>query len=159
SPRSPLSLGKSKRPSSMKAACPDLGSGSSASWKGRSRLDQGVASPLEPLSGAEVDPRRCSYHERMRPLARQRGMPRNDSAAQEASFMTITLSPETEARLRERAERDGEDVSSLAEALLSDALAEDPDDLSPEQIAEVRAGIRRGLEAAAEGRERSVAAY
>lgn len=36
--------------------------------------------------------------------------------------MTITLSPETEAKLRERAERDGQDVNVLADVLLSDAL-------------------------------------
>lgn len=66
--------------------------------------------------------------------------------------MAITLTPETEARLRERAERDGQDADSLADVLLSDALADDPDDLTDEEIAQVRAGIRRGLEAAAAGR-------
>jgi len=61
--------------------------------------------------------------------------------------MTTTLRPETEIRLRERAERDGQDANALANALLADALASDPDDLTEEEIAEVRAGIRRGLEA------------
>ena len=38
--------------------------------------------------------------------------------------MTLTLRPETEARLREQAERLGQDVDSLADALLKDALEE-----------------------------------
>lgn len=63
--------------------------------------------------------------------------------------MTITLSPETEARLRRKAERDKQDVNALAETLLDGALAHDPDDLTEEEVAQVRAGIRRGLEAAA----------
>lgn len=73
--------------------------------------------------------------------------------------MTITLTPETEARLRETADREGHDASTLAEAILADALADDPDQLTEDQIAAIREGIRRGLEAGAEGRERSVAAY
>ena len=74
--------------------------------------------------------------------------------------MTITLTPETEARLRERAAREGQDISTLAEHLLADALAEDdPDNLTEAEVAEIQAGIRRGLEAAAAGRERSVEAY
>ena len=39
--------------------------------------------------------------------------------------MTITLEPETEARLRERAARDGKDVETLANALLADRLQDD----------------------------------
>jgi len=73
--------------------------------------------------------------------------------------MAITLKPETEARLRERAEREGQDVSTFAEALLADALADDPDDLTPEDIAQIREGIRRGYQAGLEGRERSLDAY
>jgi hypothetical protein len=49
-------------------------------------------------------------------------------------------------------------VNSLAEALIADALAEDADELTAEQIAEVRRGIRCGLRAVTDGRERSVAA-
>ncbi len=78
--------------------------------------------------------------------------------------MTITLNGIIEARVRERAEREGQDVSAVANALIGKALAEeeagyDPDNLTDEEIAEIRAGIRRGLEAAAEGRERPVAEY
>lgn len=40
--------------------------------------------------------------------------------------MTIILKPETEARLRERAQRDGADVSELANTLLSNVLVDDP---------------------------------
>ena len=71
--------------------------------------------------------------------------------------MTIILTPETETRLRERAERDGEDISALADALLADALMSDPDELTEEQAAELRVGIRRGLEAAAAGRVKPLA--
>lgn len=39
--------------------------------------------------------------------------------------MTITLEPETEARLCERAARDGKDVETLANALLADRLQDD----------------------------------
>ena len=39
--------------------------------------------------------------------------------------MTITLAPENEARLRERAARDGKDVETLANALLGDRLRDD----------------------------------
>jgi len=77
--------------------------------------------------------------------------------------VTVTLNSQIETRLRERAEREGQDVSTLANVLLGDALSDeagyDPDDLTDEEIAEIRLGIRRGLEAAAQGRERSVAEY
>ena len=71
--------------------------------------------------------------------------------------MTITLTPEIETRLRERAARDGEDAGALAQALLADVLLDDPDALTEEQIAEVRAGIRRGLAAAEAGRVKPLA--
>jgi len=74
--------------------------------------------------------------------------------------MTITLTSQTETRLRERASRMGQEISTLADTLLADALSySDPDDLTPEEIAEIRAGIRRGLVAASEGRERPAAEY
>lgn len=76
--------------------------------------------------------------------------------------MTITLSPKIESRLLEQAELIGEDASSLAEELIAEGLSnsypvDDPDDLTAEQIAEIRAGIERGLEAAASGRVKSFA--
>ena len=74
--------------------------------------------------------------------------------------MTITLTPETEEKLRQRAARDGKDPNRLADALLADALDEDdPDDLTDEQVAQIRAGVRRGLDAAAAGRERPLSEY
>jgi predicted transcriptional regulator len=73
--------------------------------------------------------------------------------------MAIELSPETEARLRQRAERTGQDADALADQLLADALAEDADELSQDAVAQIRQGIRRGLEAAAAGRERPLAEY
>jgi predicted transcriptional regulator len=59
--------------------------------------------------------------------------------------MTIILSPETETRLRARAERESRDASALADALLLQALLQDPDDLTDSEVAEIRDGIRRGL--------------
>lgn len=76
--------------------------------------------------------------------------------------MSITLTPETESRLREQAERIGKDPDSLAEVLIAEGLSngtfsDDPDDLTAAEVAEVRAGIRRGLKAAAEGRVKPLA--
>ncbi len=53
--------------------------------------------------------------------------------------MTITLKPETEARLRERALRDGSDISELADVLLSNVLVDDP---FPMTKAEIEASYR-----------------
>ena len=76
--------------------------------------------------------------------------------------MTITLTPEIESRLVEHAERLGEDANRLAEELIAEGLSgnhlvDDPDDLTAEQISEIRAGIDRGLKAAAEGRVKPLA--
>ncbi len=48
--------------------------------------------------------------------------------------MTITLKPETEARLRNRAQRDGSDLNELADALLSNVLVDDPASMTKEEI-------------------------
>ena len=76
--------------------------------------------------------------------------------------MTITLNPEIEIRLLEQANRLGENANRLAEELIADGLSgnylvDDPDNLTDEQIAEIRAGIDRGLEAAAAGHIKSSA--
>jgi len=76
--------------------------------------------------------------------------------------MSITLTPETESRLREQAERIGKDADSLADAIIAtglshDLFADDPDDLSDEDMIEIRAGIQRGLEASAKGRVKTLA--
>jgi hypothetical protein len=68
--------------------------------------------------------------------------------------MTITLTPETEARLREKAARDGQDINAVADALIASALEWEAQDR-----AEAIEGIRRGDQAAAEGRERPLAAF
>lgn len=77
--------------------------------------------------------------------------------------MTITLNSQIETSVRERAEREGQDVDAVVNALIGRALADeedyDPDDLTEEEKTEIRAGIRRGLEAAAQGRERPIAEY
>ena len=68
--------------------------------------------------------------------------------------MTITLTPETEARLREKAAREGQDINAVADALLMAALEWESQDRM-----EAIKGIRRGDQAAAEGRERPLAAF
>lgn len=73
--------------------------------------------------------------------------------------MTVTLKPEAEVLLRERAGRAGQDVETFTNILLVDVLADDPDDLTEKEMAEIRAGIDRGLEAAAAGRVRSAEEY
>ena len=73
--------------------------------------------------------------------------------------MTITLTPETEDHRRERSECYGQDINTLADDLLADALAEDPDELTDAEIAETRAGIRRGLADCAAGRAKPVAEW
>ncbi len=74
-------------------------------------------------------------------------------------MMTIILTPATEARRRKEAKRDGQDVNALMNALLAEALTADPDELSDEEVPEVRAGIRRGLDAVNAGRERLLTDY
>lgn len=68
--------------------------------------------------------------------------------------MTITLSPETEERLRRRAERDHSDPSTIAEALIADALEREERDRQ-----EAMEGVRRGDQAAADGRERPLSEF
>ena len=68
--------------------------------------------------------------------------------------MTITLTPETEARLRARAEQEGEDINTVADALINAAL-----EWEARELAESIAGVRRGDSAAAEGKERSLTEF
>ncbi len=68
--------------------------------------------------------------------------------------MTITLSPEAEARLNEKSRRDGKDVNAVADALILAAL-----DWEARDQAEAIEGVRRGDQAAAEGRERPLAEF
>jgi len=68
--------------------------------------------------------------------------------------MTINLSPEAEARLREKAERDGQNMNSVADALILSAL-----EWEAREMAEVIEGVRRGDLAAAEGRERPLSTF
>ncbi len=76
--------------------------------------------------------------------------------------MSISLTPETESRLREQAERIGKDPDSLAEVLIADGLSngtflDDPDDLTDDEVAKICSGIHRGLKAEAEGRVKPLA--
>lgn len=73
--------------------------------------------------------------------------------------MAITLTLQTEMRLREKAARDAQDASALAEALLSALLGDEPEVLAESETAAMWAGIRRGDQAAAEGRERPLSDF
>jgi predicted transcriptional regulator len=66
--------------------------------------------------------------------------------------MTITISPELEARLTQRAAQEGQEPSAMAEALLAAAL-----DWEAQDRVECIAGIQRGLDASAAGRVRPAA--
>jgi len=63
--------------------------------------------------------------------------------------MTIILEPETEAKLRETAQREGQDADALANALLAEVL-----ERKAREFAEEVAAIQEGLDAVREGRER-----
>ena len=64
--------------------------------------------------------------------------------------MTIILNPETEAKLRQRAAHNGQDLSAVVETLISLAL-----EWEAREREETIGGIQRGLEAGAAGRVRS----
>ena len=68
--------------------------------------------------------------------------------------MTITLAPQTEAKLKEMATREGRDENTLADALLAEVLeAANRDHL------ETLEGVERGRQAYAEGRSRPFSEY
>lgn len=66
--------------------------------------------------------------------------------------MTITISAELEARLKERAAQEGTDTDTIAEAFLSAAL-----EWEAQERTETIAGIQRGLDSSAAGRVRPAA--
>lgn len=68
--------------------------------------------------------------------------------------MIITLSPETEALLQQKAEREGTDVSTAAGALLAAALQ-----WEAQEQAETIEGVHRGIEAGDAGRVRPFAEF
>ena len=61
--------------------------------------------------------------------------------------MIVILTPQTEMRLREKAEREGQDVNTVADAIITATL-----EWEAREFEETVAGIQRGLQAAAEGR-------
>lgn len=63
--------------------------------------------------------------------------------------ITINLSPEVEAQLRDTAAQEGQEPESVAALLLAETLS-----WKAQERAEAIAGIRRGLDAAATGRAR-----
>lgn len=64
--------------------------------------------------------------------------------------MTIVLAPETESLLRQKAQRDGKDINTIADSMLATLLR-----WEVEEQAETLAGIQRGIEASDAGRVRS----
>lgn len=69
--------------------------------------------------------------------------------------MTVTLSPETEARLRAQAAKLGQPVDALADVLLASVLTDEPE-ISTEEMALIDAGIQRGDAEFAAGKYRSL---
>ena len=69
-------------------------------------------------------------------------------------MMTITLSPETESLLLAKIQREGGTIDVVAESLIQIALA-----WEAQEREEAIAGILRGEQAAAEGRERSLSDF
>jgi hypothetical protein len=68
--------------------------------------------------------------------------------------MTISITPATEALLHQEAAQTGQEPDALADALLADALAR-----AAQEREETIEGIKRGLQAGEEGRERPVSEY
>lgn len=68
--------------------------------------------------------------------------------------MAIVLTPQTEARLCEKARREGLDLDSLADALIASSL-----DWEERDLAEAIEGIKAGLKDEAEGRVRPLSAF
>jgi predicted transcriptional regulator len=67
--------------------------------------------------------------------------------------MTIVLKPATEARLKEKAQREGRDPNTLADALLADVLEQEAYTLAE------AAAIQEGLDAIAAGRVKPLEQY
>ena len=68
--------------------------------------------------------------------------------------MTVTLTPETETRLRQKAERDGQDINAVADTMLAMVL-----EWEAEEYADMLKGIQRGLEDSDIGRVRPFAEF
>lgn len=68
--------------------------------------------------------------------------------------MTITLAPQTEAKLKEMAAREGRDENTLADALLAEVL-----EAANRDHSETLEGVERGRQAYAEGRSRPFSEY
>lgn len=68
--------------------------------------------------------------------------------------MTLTLEPETEAKLREMAHREGQDAQVLANAWLAESLAR-----HEREFAENVRAIQEGLDAVDQGRVRPYEEY
>ncbi len=68
--------------------------------------------------------------------------------------MTVTLKPETEAKLRQTAQWEGQDVDTLADALLAEVLAQREREFEEDVVA-----VQEAWQAIKEGRERPFAEY
>lgn len=68
--------------------------------------------------------------------------------------MTITLSPQTEARLREKATREGRTPDTVADAILGDVL-----NAEAQEQTEIASAVQRAMTAANTGREKPLEQY
>ena len=68
--------------------------------------------------------------------------------------MTITLAPDNEAKLRETAQREGQDANALANAMLAEVLAQ-----RTREFEEDIAAVQEAWVAVQEGRERPFAEF
>lgn len=68
--------------------------------------------------------------------------------------MTITLNPQTEARLRAKASREGRTPDTVADAILGDVL-----DAEAQEQAETVSAVQRATVAAMAGREKPLEQY
>ena len=68
--------------------------------------------------------------------------------------MAITLTPETEAKLRETASREGQDADALADSMLAEVLAQ-----RAQEFEEDIAAVQEGLDAIDQGRVRPFKDY
>ena len=68
--------------------------------------------------------------------------------------MTITLRPSTEALLLEKARQEGQDLDTLVDKILADAL-----EVQKQESEEIAAAVRNAMAAAEAGREKPLAQY
>ncbi|MGI4792260.1 MAG: hypothetical protein ACRYFS_25830 [Janthinobacterium lividum] len=68
--------------------------------------------------------------------------------------MTITLSPQIEAKLLEKAQQEGQDLDTLVDIILADSLG-----MQTREDEEIAAAIRKAMAAGEAGREKPIGQY